>query len=130
VVAADGDDERQAQYLAAVMKCYAPLDDSPIYKRCAVLLFDAPTGDEKQARLKAFLEANPDIAKNNRAHTLPTTGLEDYYPAAVRAQFPNLNNKTKLAKKVGAAITREQFEQEMPVVFGALTVCWERAYQA
>jgi len=130
VVAANGDDERQAQYLAALMKCYAPLRDSPVYRRCAVLLFDAPTGEDKQARLTAFLDQNADIRDNDRAHTLPTTGLEDYYPVVVRAQYPNLSNKTKLARAVGAVITKTQFEQEMSVIFAALTACWDKAYQA
>lgn len=129
VVAANGDDERQAQYLAALMKCYAPLRDSPVYRRCAVLLFDAPTGGDKLARLTAFLDQNTDIRDNNRAHILPTTGLEDYYPAAVSAQEPNLRVKTKLARSLGAIITQNQFEQEMPVIFAALTACWEKAYQ-
>ncbi len=130
VVAANGDDERQAQYLAALMKCYAPLKDSPVYRRCAVLLFDTPSGEEKQARLTAFLDQHADIRDNNRAHTLPTTGLEDYYPAAVRAQYPNLTNKTKLARTLGAVIDQNQFEQDMPVIFAALTACWDKAYQA
>ncbi len=130
VVAANGDDDRQAQYLSALMKCLAPLKDSPVYRRCVVLLFDAPTGAEKQARLSAFLAQNADIRDNNRAHTLPTTGLEDYYPAAVRAEYPNLVNKTKLARALGSAITQNQFEQGMPVIFAALTACWEKAYQA
>jgi hypothetical protein len=95
-----------------------------------VLLFDAPTGEEKQARLTAFLDKNRDIRDNNRAHMLPTTGLEDYYPAVVRAQFAHLNNKTKLAKSVAGVITQVQFEQEMPVIYGALSACWEKAYQA
>lgn len=130
VVAADGDDERQAQYLAAVMKCYAPLSDSPIYRKCAVLLFDAPIGVEKQARLTAFLDQHRDIRDNNRAYTLPTTGLEDYYPAALRNQYAHLNKKTKLAKELGTVITQQQFEQEMPVIFAALSACWEKAYHA
>lgn len=129
-MAANGDDERQAQYLAALMKCYAPLKDSPVYRRCAVLLFDTPSGEEKQARLTAFLDQHADIRDNNRAHTLPTTGLEDYYPAAVRAQYPNLTNKTKLARTLGAVIDQNQFEQDMPVIFAALTACWDKAYQA
>lgn len=129
VVAANGDDERQAQYLAALMKCYAPLRDSPVYRRCAVLLFDAPTGEDKQARLTAFLEENADIRDNNRAHTLPTTGLEDYYPRALRDQYANLKNKTKLARAVGSVITKDQFEHDMPVIFSALIACWEKAYQ-
>ncbi len=129
VVAANGDDERQAQYLSALMKCYAPLKDSPVYRRCAVLLFDAPTGEEKQARLTSFLDQHTDIRDNNRAHTLPTTGLEDYYPAALRGRYPNLMNKTKLAKTLGAIIDQNQFEQEMPVIFSALTACWDKSYK-
>jgi len=129
VVAANGDDERQAQYLTALMKCYAPLKDSPIYRRCAVLLFDDPIGEDKKARLDDFLGQNRDIRDNNRAHTLPTTGLEDYYPAAVRALYKNLKNKTKLAKAMGAAISKDQFENEMSVIHAALTACWEKAYQ-
>lgn len=129
VVAANGDDERQAQYLAALMKCYAPLKDSPVYRRCAVLLFDAPTGGDKQGRLTAFLDQNADIRDNNRAHTLPTTGLEDYYPAALRAQYANLTNKIKLARALGLGITQDQFEHDMPVIFAALTACWDKAYK-
>jgi hypothetical protein len=129
VVAANGDDERQAQYLAGIMKCYAPLNDSPIYKKCTVLLFDAPTGEDKQVRLDAFLNQHRDIQANNRAHTLPTTGLEEYYPPAVRDQFANLKDKRKLAKAVGGIISQQQFEQEMPVIFSALTVCWDKAYK-
>jgi putative ATP-dependent endonuclease of OLD family len=128
VVAANGDDARQAQYLAAIMKCYAPLGDSPIYRERAVLLFDAPTGAEKQARLESFLDQHRHIRNNNRAHTLPTTGLEDYYPNAAKAPFAGLKNKVQLAKKLGSNISQAQFEHEMPVVFAALCESWRRAH--
>jgi len=128
IVAADGDDERQAQYLAALMKVYAPLADSGIYRTRAVLLFDAPTGNEKAARLQAFLNENPHIRDNERAHALPTLGLEDYYPTAVRQQYANLQNKVKLAKAIGRVIARESFETDMAVAFAALTKCWELAH--
>ncbi|CAN7767517.1 ATP-binding protein [Variovorax sp. LjRoot175] len=130
IVAADGDDERQAQYLAAVMKAYVPLGDSPIYKTRAVLMFDAPTGPEKAARLETFLNHHPHIRDNERAHTLPTLGLEDYYPAALREQFAALKQKVKLAKMMGKSVTRESFEADMPVAFTALTKCWGLAYGA
>ena len=130
IVAADGDDERQAQYVAAIMKAYAPIGDSPIYKSRAVLLFDNPTGPEKTARLKSFLDNNPDIRDNGRAHTLPTLGLEDYYPAAVRQPYANLLQKVKLAKAMGKNITRASFEEEMPVLHQALDACWSKAFGA
>lgn len=128
IVAANGDDERQAQYLAAVMKVYAPIADSAIYRERAVMMLDSPTGEEKAARLKAFLDANPRIRAHERAHTIPSLGLEDYYPQALRQQYPNLQNKVKLAKKIGAVISRESFESDMPVAFAALRKCWELAH--
>lgn len=130
VVAANGDDERQAQYLAAIMKCYAPLSDSPIYKKCTVLLFDAPTGEQKQGRLEAFLTKNHHLRVNKLAHILPTTGLEEYYPPVVRDEYAHLTDKKKLASALGKIITQQQFEEEMEVIFSALTVCWEKAYKA
>ena len=110
------------------MKAYAPLGDSPIYKSRAVLLFDSPTGPDKTARLLAFLNNNPNIRDNGRAHTLPTLGLEDYYPAALRQQHASLQQKVKLAKVIGKNITRESFERDMPVAYAALSACWSNAY--
>lgn len=129
IVAANGDDERQAQYLAAMMKIFAPLSDSPVYASRAVLLFDNPTGPEKAKRLQDFLSAHPNL-KNGRTHTLPTEGLEAYYPQALKAQFPNLAQKVKLAKKMGEVISREVFEAEMPVAYAAMSACWGYAYGA
>ncbi|WP_164964061.1 ATP-dependent endonuclease [Rubrivivax sp. JA1026] len=128
IVAADGDDERQANYLAAIMKAYAPLGDSAIYKSKAVLLFDKPTGEDKVQRLANFLDAHRDIRDGGRAHTLPTLTLEDYYPAALRQQRAELRQKVKLARFIGQNITRESFEADMPIVHAALTACWRYAY--
>ncbi len=36
--------------------------------------------------------------------------------------------KTKLSKRVGDQITKEQFENEMPTVFNTLVTAWELAY--
>lgn len=128
IVAANGDDERQAQYLAAIMKAFAPIADSPLYKKRAVLLFDDPTGPEKTQRLQTFLNQHPDLVVGGRAFTLPTLGLEDYYPAAIRQQYVNLVNKVKLARAIGNTLDKQEFELAMPVLFNALTVCWERAH--
>ena len=128
IVAADGDDERQANYFAAIMKAYAPLGDSAIYKDRVVLLFDQPTGQEKVQRLENFLDANREIRANGRAHTLPTLTLEEYYPPTLRQQKAALRQKVKLAKFIGHNITRTSFEAEMAVVHAALAACWRYAY--
>ena len=128
IVAANGDDERQANYLAAMMKAYAPLSDSAIYRNKAVLLFDRPNGEEKERRLESFLAENPSINANGRAHILPTPTLEEYYPQTLRQGRAELRQKVKLAKFIGKNITRESFEAEMQVMHRALVACWEHAY--
>jgi hypothetical protein len=128
IVAADGDDERQAQYLSALMKAFAPLQDSPIYRDKVVMLFDAPTGDQKEERLRSFIEDNKALQNSGRIHVLPTLGLEDYYPQTIRNQFGNLKQKVKLAAKVGSVITRTEFETYMPILFAALSTVWANAY--
>lgn len=57
-----------------------------------------------------------------------SNGLEEYYPAPLRATT-KLENKVKLAKFMGAKITKEDFENNMPVLFQALEHCWMNAYQ-
>ena len=72
-----------------------------------MLLFDNSTGPEKTQRLQAFLAAHPDIRDNGRAHMLPTFGLEDYYPAALRQQHANTRQKVKLpAKNIAGIVLR------------------------
>ena len=128
VLPARGDDQRQADYLKDVMKVFAVVDDSPIYKHKAILLLDAPTGIEKQRRLRTFLDNHVYLEKNNQVFALPVMGLEDYYPESLRKEIGNVTNKVKLAKKVGRCITQDDFEIQMPVLFDALSGCWDKAY--
>lgn len=128
IVAAAGDDERQAQYLSAISKLFLPIKDSPIYRRRVVILFDQPTGSDKVTRLANFLSENPDLERDGRSHTLPTLGLEDYYPAVLRQQKAGLTRKIKLAKFIGENIAKQDFESEMPVLHRALLACWRHAY--
>lgn len=130
VVAADGDDERQRQYLAAISTVYDPLRQTPIYGGKLVLLCDLPNGEEKERRFNAFKAANPHLERNGQLHVLPVNGLEDYYPAVLRARFANIHRKTLMARKMAEDITQEQFEGEMPVAYAALEQCWASAYVA
>jgi len=128
VLPARGDDQRQADYLRDVMKVFAVVDDSPIYKHKAILLLDAPTGEEKIARLEAFLSAHSYLEKNGQVFMLPALGLEEYYPEQIRSQFSAVANKVKLARKIGGAIGKDHFEMQMPVMHSALIACAEKAY--
>jgi len=128
IVAAGGDDERQRQYLGAISTLYAPLGKSPIYGSKAVLLCDRPNGEEKERRLRAFLDDKPNLERNGQVFVLPVNGLEDYYPADLRAQFPNVNDKVTLARRVASNITQAGFESDMPQIHAALVACWDKAY--
>ena len=65
---------------------------------------------------------------NDQLFVLPVHGLEDYYPAALRATT-QLANKVKLAKYMGRNITKEDFETHMPIMFQALEHCCANAYK-
>lgn len=129
VVVAGGDDEQERKIYAAIDNLLATLGRRPIYRNKLVILFDKPKGDEKQKRFAQFKLDQHHLVKNEQLFELDTETLEEYYPQVVRDLFPAIKNKTKLAKKIGDAITQEQFEQEMPIIFQSLQKCWENAYQ-
>ncbi|MFM0480618.1 AAA family ATPase [Paraburkholderia strydomiana] len=128
VIGADGDDERQRQYLGAISLAYDPLGHTPIYSKKVTILCDRPNGDEKRRRFDAFKATNPHLERNGQLHVLPVNGLEDYYPAELREQFQDIRKKVLLARKVAEQLTKEQFEGEMSVCFMALQHCWANAY--
>ena len=128
VLPATGDDERQRQIVTAVENLLATLGRRPIYRERLTILFDKPDGEEKEGRFQAFKESRRHRNANEQLFVLPVNGLEEYYPAALRATTP-LVKKVKLARFMGANITKEDFETHMPVVFQALNHCWANAYQ-
>lgn len=128
VLPATGDDERQRQIVTAVENLLATLERRPIYRERLTILFDKPVGEDKERRFQVFKQSRRHPNANGQLFVLPVNGLEDYYPAPLLATT-NLANKVKLAKFIGANITKEDFETNMPVVFQALEHCWTHAYQ-
>ncbi|MDA8079107.1 MAG: AAA family ATPase [Nitrospiraceae bacterium] len=127
VIPACGDDERQRQNMEAINLVFNPLKSRPIYKEKLTMLFDLPNA-AKLPRFEEFKRGNAFLERNGQLHVLPVGSLEEYYPAALRSRFSQLNDKIKLAKKMATEITQEQFEREMPVIFDALRHCWDNAY--
>ncbi|MCE2724973.1 MAG: AAA family ATPase [Burkholderiales bacterium] len=128
VLPATGDDERQRQIVTAVDNLLATLERRPIYRDRLTILFDKPDGEDKERRFEAFKKSRKHANANSQLFVLPVNGLEEYYPAALRAAT-NRAQKVKLAKFIGANITKEDFETNMSVVFQALEHCWTNAYQ-
>jgi recombinational DNA repair ATPase RecF len=130
VLSANGDDERQRQSYSRVNDTLHTLGGAPIYRDKLVILLDQPDGPEKQARFGDFKRENQNLVTRGQLVELQVHGLEDYYPADLRAATElGPNSKTKMAKKMAATLTRERFETEMPIVFQALSTAWTNAYQ-
>lgn len=128
VVKADGDDERQRQNMEAINLVLKPLSYRPIYRKKLTILCDQPD-HVKLPRFNEFKAANPHLEANGQLHILGVPSLEQAYPAAWRPSV-SIGSKQKkpLAKSVAEEITQAVFEAEMPIVFAALTHCWENAY--
>lgn len=128
VLAAGGDDQRQADYLKNFAKVFSVVDDSPIYKLRVILLLDLPKGKNKEKRLDDFLNSCSYLKRDEQVFVLPVETLEEYYPKQVRSEFSFIKNKVKLAKKMGGSISRQDFEDHMVVVHQAVMACVDKAY--
>jgi putative ATP-dependent endonuclease of OLD family len=136
IIYAEGDHRRQRKSMDSINKVFVPLHSSPVYKEQLVILCDTPnetcTADFDRFKISySYLEANGQL------FVIPRQRLEEYYPApwkktAAECQAMNgekeKNGKLLLAQQVGDAITQEQFESEMSVIFDSLSACWSKAY--
>ena len=121
--------------MLAVHKLFSPLagSDNPIYKEKAVVLIDKPN-TEQQSKYNLFKQGYPYLFTGNQIFELTTESLEEYYPtpytknATEIAQLITDGKKVSYAKEVADQITQEQFENNMIVIFQALTKCNESAF--
>lgn len=136
IIFASGGYIQQHRSFDAIHKVYNPLWLRPIYKDIAVILCDKPKTDDQQSKLKQFRINYPILdTEPVKLLVLPTHTLEEYYPAPWKkteqeiAAMSRENDKVDLAKECAAAITQDQFESEMTIVFNSLKVAWDLAYK-
>ena len=134
IIYAEGDHTRQRDSMDGINKLFAPLSLSPMYKERLVILCDTP-GDNRQADFESFKKVYPYLETNVQLQVIPHHHLEEYYPAPWKktsAEIESLsaeqNGKLLLAREAGDAITQEQFESEMVIIFSALNTSWDKAY--
>ncbi len=132
IIQANGDLKQADRSINAVEQVFKPLEKS-LYKDKVIILFDQPT---KPASLVQFLTDHPDLQTHNQTFQLTVGNLEEYYPnqdswkkTSTEVDGMSGHNKVALARKVGDAITQEQFEKDMPLVFSALEKCWGLAFE-
>ncbi len=135
VISASGDLKKQSKSMDAINTSYVPLGiATPIYKERIVILCDNVA--ERLEDKKIFLEAYPHLVANKQFYELPVNAIEKYFPEPwkksddeINELDREMNGKLKYARdEVAPTVTKEQFEDEMTVIYQALQKCWELAY--
>lgn len=126
IIAAAGDDRAAANTYDAVHKMLSISDDRAVYGDKIIVLLDKPD-PSKEARLETFIRENSTLESSGRLSILPNDTLEDYYPSDLSSECQS-SDKVKKAHWMAKRITQEQFEDEMEVIFQALSKCWTLAF--
>ena len=135
IVFAMGDSTQQTRSMNAINIVFTPLNQTPVYRKCLILLCDKPN-PERAADFKRFRDCYPELIDDDQIFVLDSESIEESYPppwrktaAEVKQMTNKLRVKVELAITVGDTITKEQFQEGMPKVFGALQKAWEKAYR-
>lgn len=139
ILPAKGDINESVQLIGALEKIFTPLTES-IYKGRFRVVIDANKVSDTQ--FTELMRRVPDFDKENQLYELPVGSLEEYYPKKQGNQCSDRSDsrtymetwtftsqdvsgfkngkKVSVAKRIGDAITKEQFETEMTIFFNAL----------
>jgi putative ATP-dependent endonuclease of OLD family len=132
IVFAGGDDQKQKKSMDGINQILVPLHGTPVYRNKLILLCDKPS-ENRTKDFDAFCSAYKTLIAAKQMHILTAEAIEMYYPDQWRKSPEQVKGmpsreKTALAERVGSEITKQQFEQEMPIVFAALSAAWSHAY--
>lgn len=145
IIEAKGDVDQAERTINAIEKLFTPINRS-IYQDKVILLFDQPSA-QTAGGVEQFHRNYPNLRRNNQVFQLPVRDLEQYYPNQVCQTYGNWRKsqqemdavnasgkkvidgrkKKQLAKHIGEHITKEQFENDMRILFESLQRCWDLA---
>jgi len=133
IIFATGDLTQQTRSMNAINMAFTPLNQTPVYRKCLILLCDKPN-PVREEDFKNFREKYPELKDGDQILVLDTESIEESYPppwkkTAAEVKVMTGKVKVELAGTVGDNITKEQFQEGMPKVFGALQKAWEKAYR-
>lgn len=143
IIEAKGDIDQAERTINAIEKLFTPINRS-IYQDRVILLFDQPSA-QTAGGVRQFHQNYPDLQRNNQVFELPVRDLEQYYPDQPCQTYGNwrksqqemdavngsgkkvINGRKKkqLAKHIGEQITKDQFENDMSILYQSLQRCWE-----
>jgi len=129
IVPADGDMVQTQRSFNAIIQVFKPLETS-IYKDKTVIFVDKQNSAQQR---DTFLATHTNLQTNGQFHESTEGSVEEYYPAAwkkIAADVRTMSGEQKLnqAKSAGDAISKDDFENQMPKLFEALSKCWDLAY--
>ena len=135
VLFSGGDLSEQEPTLLAVHKLFSPLAgaENPIYRDKAIVLIDKPN-QQQQTKYNQFKNGYPYLFAHGQVFELTENSLEEYYPSPHTKSPAEIEllgaerKKVAYARDVAEAITQEQFEHQMPILYTALQACDEKAF--
>lgn len=136
VIFAGGDIKKQRGSIEAIHETLKPLigTDNAIYRDKLIVLLDKPN-DTQRNSYDRFKEGYSYLFDEGRVFELTTNSLEESYPnpwtkssEEVEELQSQENGKKKLAQEVAKNISKDDFETGLPIIFGALKKCNEKAF--
>jgi hypothetical protein len=133
IIFAGGDTVKQSRSIDAINTVFTPLNQTPVYRNCLVLLCDKPNAAQ-QNEYEKFRTKYQNLKDEDQIFIQPTCTIEEAYPApwkktAAEIEKMKPTDKTELGKIVGDAISKAEFETSLQVVFASLSKAWEKAHK-
>ena len=133
IIIAGSDTVKQRRSMDAINTAFTPLNQTPVYRNCLVLLCDKPNASQ-QKEYEKFRGAYPNLKDEDQIFIQTTGAIEEAYPfpwkkAASEIESMSPTDKTELGKTVGDAITKAEFESSMPIAFAAISKAWDKAHK-
>ncbi len=133
IVSAEGDTHQAERTINSIRKVFKPLENS-IFEDKMMVLCDLPT-EKAKGGFDEFLRNFKKFNDRGQIAVLPNGSLEECYPDcedwkrdAEQVSKMSGKQKTRLSRRVGDSISREQFENEMVPLFDTLKNAWDRAF--
>ncbi|MDB5182799.1 MAG: hypothetical protein JWO47_583 [Candidatus Saccharibacteria bacterium] len=145
ILPARGDFYQSVQLMNSLEKLFTPLSES-IYKGHFQVLIDKSKLTD--AQFQELLTKVPNFDKDSQFHELSLGSLEEYYPIKKADQCADSSNsrlfmekwklssaevsalsskqKSRMSKIIGDNITKDQFENEMPLMLKVLNMAYEK----
>jgi putative ATP-dependent endonuclease of OLD family len=133
IIFAGSDTVKQRRSMDAINTIFTPLNQTPVYRNCLVLLCDKPNAAQ-QKEYEKFRMGYPHLKDDEQIFIQPTGAIEEAYPAPWKKTVAEIEqmtprDKSELGKVVGDSISKGDFEKSLSVAFAAIGKAWEKAHK-